>query len=43
MHEGGYQQAADEQGVDEDREAEPEAELRQFPGAAATATTTRPS
>ena len=31
VHEGGHQQAADEQGVDEDGEAEPEAELRPVP------------
>src|SRR5260370_13265535 len=33
VHEGGYQQAADEHGIDEDGEAQSEAELRQLPGA----------
>ena len=34
VHQAGHQQAADEQGVNQYREAQPEAELRQLPGAA---------
>jgi hypothetical protein len=34
VHEGRHQQAADEQGVDEHREAEPEAELLQVTNSA---------